>query len=75
MTAKMTFGSTRTKPGSPGRALTYMHTEESRIVGFVTAASIPSLDSSAPGRDWRGLLWIALIVFAIATAAAKHLMQ
>jgi hypothetical protein len=34
----------------------------------------PSLNSGAlPGRDWRGLLWIALVASAIAAAAAQVL--
>jgi hypothetical protein len=46
--------------------------DESRVVGFNAPASNPSLDSSAPPRrDWRGLLWIAIIVLAIAAAAAQ----
>lgn len=76
--ARATFRktSTRTKPGSPGSGLSYMHTDESRIVGFAAPASNPSLDSSpSPRRDRRGLLWTALIVFAIAAAAAIRLMK
>jgi Protein of unknown function (DUF4236) len=76
--ARVTFGKARarTKPGSPGSGLSYTHTDESRIVGFVAPASDPSLESNAsPRRDWRGLFWIALIIFAIAAAAAIHVMQ
>jgi hypothetical protein len=72
--ARVTFGKARacTKLGSPGSGLSYTHTDEARVVGFVAPASNPSLDSSAsPRRDWRGLLWIALIVVAIAAAATQ----
>lgn len=63
---------TRTKAGSPGTGVSYTHTEESRIVGFVAPATTPPLDSSAPpSGDWRGLLWIGLLLFAIAAAAAE----
>jgi hypothetical protein len=62
----------RTKLGSPGSGLSYTHREASRVVGFEAPATNPSLDSSAPPRrDWRGLLWIALIIFAIAAAAMQ----
>lgn len=61
-----------TRTGLPGSGLSYMHLEESRVVGFVAPASNPSLDSDAlPDRDWRGLLWIALIVSEIAAAVAQ----
>jgi hypothetical protein len=62
--------STRMTATLPGSALSY----ESRVVGFTAPASNLSLDSNAsPRRDWRGLLWTALIVFAIAAAAAIRL--
>jgi hypothetical protein len=62
--------SIRTKVGPTPSS--YTHTDESRIVGFVAPATNPSLDSnSSPRRDWRGLLWIALIIFAIAVAAMQ----
>ena len=76
--ARATFrkASTRTKPGSSGSALSYMHTDESRVVGFAAPAANPSLDANAsPRRDWRGLLWTALIVIAIAAAATIRLMK
>jgi hypothetical protein len=42
------------------------------VVGFEAPALKAPLGSSAPPRrDWRGLFWIALIVFAIAAAAAQ----
>jgi hypothetical protein len=76
--ARVTFDKARARPksGSPGSGLSYTHTDESRVVGFAAPAPKPSLDSGAsPSRDWRGLLWIALIIFAIAAAAAIHVMQ
>jgi len=65
----------RTNPGSPGSGPSYAHIEESRVVGFAAPTSNPSLDFTAPRKDWRGLLWIALIIFAIAAAAAIHVIQ
>lgn len=63
---------TRTTVALPGSGLSYAHMEESRVVGFVAPASNPSLTSNVlPGRDWRGLLWIGLVVLAIAAAAAQ----
>ena len=48
-----------------------MRTRRILAVGLREAASDPSLESSTPQkRDWRELLWIALIVLAIAAAAA-----
>ena len=42
------------------------------MVGFDARALKPRLESSAPPRrDWRGLLWIGLLVFAIAIAAIQ----
>lgn len=67
--------STRTKLRSPGSNPSYMHTDESRIVGFAAPAASPSPNSSAPRRDWRALLWTALIVIAIAAALALRVMQ
>jgi hypothetical protein len=68
----MAFRSTRTTARLPGSGLSNTHMEESRIVGFDAPALKPRLESSAPPRgDWRGLLWIALIVLAIAAAAAQ----
>jgi len=72
--ARVSFGKARacTKLGAPGSGLSHTHMDESRVVGFVAPASNPSLDSNASAaRDWRGLLWIALIAFAIAAAAAQ----
>jgi hypothetical protein len=68
--------STRPKLGSSGSGPSHMHTDESRVVGFAAPASNPSVDSNAsPRRDWRGLIWTALIVIAIAAAAAIRVMQ
>jgi len=54
----------------PGSGLRDMHAATSRVVGFVALAPSPSHDSDAlPGRDWRGLMWIALVASAIAAAA------
>jgi len=64
---------TRTKAGVPGGGVSCTHIKESRVVGFDAPASKPSFDSvSLPRRDWRGLLWIGLIVFAIAAAAVRQ---
>ena len=63
---------TRTKLGNPSTDLSYAHKEKSRSIGLREPAPDPSLNSSArPKKDWRGLLWIALIVSAIAVAAAQ----
>jgi hypothetical protein len=71
-TVKMYARTTPTTANLPGSGLSKMTMEESRIVGFDAPASKPPFDSSAlPRRDWRGLLWIALIVCAIAAAAAQ----
>jgi hypothetical protein len=75
--ARATFRktSTRSNLGSSDGP-SYAHMEESRVVGFAAPASNHSLEFNAsPRRDWRGLLWIALIIFAIAAAAAIHVMQ
>jgi hypothetical protein len=70
------YARTRTKPGSSGRGSGDAHIEESRVVGFTSHASTPPLDAKAsPRRDWRELLWTALIALAIAAAAAIHMMQ
>jgi hypothetical protein len=67
---------TRTKLEVQGSRLSYTHSEESRIVGLDAPASDPPLTSSAPpSKDWRELLWIGLIMSAIAAAAAIHVMQ
>jgi Protein of unknown function (DUF4236) len=68
----VTFGKTgtRTTVGLPGSGLSFTHLDKQRRERLVALA--PSLNSSAsPGKDWRGWLWIAPIVFAIAAAAAQ----
>jgi len=70
--ARATIGKARgrVKPGSPGSG------EESRIVGFDAPASNAPLTASPPtDKDWSELLWLGLIMFAIAAAAAIHVMQ
>jgi Protein of unknown function (DUF4236) len=72
--ARIVFGKarTRTKLGSPDSGLSYTHREESRSIGLREPAPDTTLNSGgSPRRDWRGLLWIALILFAIAAAAAQ----
>jgi hypothetical protein len=60
------------RAGVPESGLCSTHVEETRVIGFVASGSSPSLNSNAlPGRDWRGLLWIGLVVFAIAVAAVQ----
>jgi hypothetical protein len=66
----------RTKLESPGSGLCHAHTEESRIVGFDAPASHPPLTTSAPSeQEWTELLWLGLIMFALAAAATVHVMQ
>jgi hypothetical protein len=62
----------RAKVGLPGNGLSYAHREESRSIGLREAAPDPSPNARArPKKDWRGLFWIALIIFAIAAAAVQ----
>jgi hypothetical protein len=50
--------------------MSFTHLDKQRRERLVALA--PSLNSSAPtGKAWRGWLWIALIVFAIAAAALQ----
>jgi hypothetical protein len=50
--------------------MTFTHLDKKRRERLVVLA--PSLNSSAPTRKtWRGWLWIALIIFAIAAAAIQ----
>jgi hypothetical protein len=61
---------TRTTVGLPGSGSSFTHLDKQRRERLVVLH--PSLNSGAlPARDWRGLLWIALIVFAIAATAAQ----
>jgi hypothetical protein len=76
--ARVTFGKGRgrTKLGSPGSGLSYTHSEESRNIGLrEPAPDLPPNSSAPPNRNWRELLWIGLIMFAIAAAAAIHVIQ
>jgi hypothetical protein len=68
-TAKM---SARTTARLPGSGLGNARMEDPRIVGFDAPAwKLPLDPTSPPRRDWRGLLWIALIMFAITAAAIQ----
>jgi Protein of unknown function (DUF4236) len=70
--AHVTFGKagTRTTVGLPGSGLSFTHLDKQRRERLVVLD--PSLNSSVPpGKAWRGWLWIALIVFAIAAAVAQ----
>ena len=70
--AHITFGKTgtHTAVGLPGSGMSFTHLHKQRREHLVVLD--PSLNSSAPpGKAWRGWLWIALIVFAIAAAAAQ----
>jgi hypothetical protein len=66
----------RTTVTLPGNALSYTHMEESRSVGFDAPAQNPSRISSARfAKDWRELLWLGLVMSAIAAAAAAQVMK
>jgi hypothetical protein len=70
------LSSTRTTVTRPGRGASQRHVEESRMVGFDAPASIPPLNASAPSeKDWSELLWLGLIILAIAAAATVQVMQ
>ena len=67
--ARATFGKARArvKPGSG---------EESRIVGFdAPASNAPLTTSPRSDKDWSELLWLGLIMLAIAAAAAMQTMK
>ena len=52
------------------------HTDESRIVGFDAPASNRPLTTVAPSdQDWSELLWLGLVMLAIACAATEQVMQ
>ncbi len=54
----------------------YMHTDESRVVGFDTPATNARLViRSSPEKDWSDWLWLGLVMFAIAAVAAVQVMQ
>ena len=70
--AHVTIGKTgtRTTVGLPGSGLSFTHLDKQRRERLVVLA--PSLNASAPpGKAWRGWLWIALIVCAIAAVAIQ----
>ena len=72
--AHVTFGKTgtRTTVGLPGSGISYTHLDKPSHERLVTSTPDPASESSVPsGKAWRGWLWIALIVFAIATTAAQ----
>ena len=72
--ARTTFGKARirTDQRSPGLGLSYTHKEESRIVGFAAPAPDPSIEFRAPSdKHWSELVWLALIILAVAAAAAQ----
>jgi hypothetical protein len=67
---------TRTKPGSSGNGLSHRQMEESRMVGFDAPESNPPLATGAPPeKDWCELLWLGLIMLAIAAAATAQVMR
>jgi hypothetical protein len=67
---------TRTKLESPGNGPSHTHMEESRIVGFSAPDSHPPLSTNASSEHaWTELLWLGLIMFAIAAAASVQVMQ
>jgi len=72
--ANVAFGKTgtRTTVRRSRTGLSYTHLNKPRGARLAAPASEPLLDSSAsPDNDWRELLCIALIVFAVAAAAAQ----
>jgi hypothetical protein len=72
--AHVTVGKTgiRTTVGLPGSGISYTHLDKPHHERSVASAPDRALNSSTPpGKAWRGWLWIALIVFAIAAAAAQ----
>jgi hypothetical protein len=69
---RVTLGKARTR----AKGLSYTQREESRIVGFQAPAAHPPVNSGAPSeKDWSELLWLGLIVLAIAAAATVQVMQ
>jgi uncharacterized protein DUF4236 len=76
--ARVTRGktSTRTKIGLPGSSLSDAYMVESRIVGFDAPYSDPQLTTRTPSeKGWSELLWLGLILLAIAAAATVQMMQ
>jgi len=67
---------TRTTAILPGSSPSYMHGDESRIVGLDAPGSNPPPATSAPSEnDWSEWLWLGLIMFAIAAVATVQLMK
>jgi Protein of unknown function (DUF4236) len=72
--AHVTIGKsgTRTTVGLPGSGISYTHLDKPHREGLVASAPDPAPDpGTPPGKAWRGWLWIALILFAIAAAVAQ----
>jgi hypothetical protein len=72
--AHVTFGKTgtRTTVGLPGSGLSYTHLDKPHHERSVASAPDPSPESSAqPGKAWRGWLWIALTILAVAAVLAQ----
>ena len=66
----------RTSATLPASGVSHGHSEESRIVGFDAPASSRPLTTIAPSdKDWSELLWLGLIMLAIACAATAQVMQ
>lgn len=69
---RVTLGKARTRT----KGLSYTQGEESRILGFRPPASNAPVNSGAPSeKDWSELLWLGLVVLAIAAAATMQLIQ
>ena len=72
--AHVTFGKTgtRTTVGLPGSGISYTHLDKPHHERSVASAPDPAPESSAPpGKAWRGWLWIALIILAVAAVLAQ----
>jgi hypothetical protein len=72
--AHVTFGKTgtRTTVGLPGSGISYTHLDKPHREGLVASAPDPAPESSAPpGKAWRGWLWIALTILAVAAVLAQ----
>jgi hypothetical protein len=68
--------STRATARLPGSGRNHGYAEESRIVGFDAPASIPPPTAGAQSDDdWSDWLWLSLIMFAVAAAAALQVMH
>jgi hypothetical protein len=64
-----TTGTAATPPGSGPS-----HSHESRIVGFDASNPPPTADAPSD-KDWSELLWLGLIMLAVAAAATVQVMQ